>query len=202
MKCRDYCPNEYWKGVFEELSFGKYPKQIYISGGMIQSSNKKKLSFCYSLKDKEPYQIVKDVIDLLTHHTDLISMDEIMKKRFVNERYIKDYWAQWKDIKRKHIKDVLLMEFCLELRKTYGWTMKKASDIFQNLSLRVYGGQIVDIKMKDRKIESIPGMQVNAQGVVEFDNTNEFRQELVHPLEDYIYHYCKRYVTRNSKTIE
>lgn len=202
LQCKTFCQNEYWKGVFDDLAYGKYPKQIYVSGGCIQSANRKKISFFYNLKEKSVETITTDVINLLTNHTDLISSDEIKKKKDVNEQYKKDEWNQWKDIKRKYIKDVLMMEFCLELRKIYGWTLKKATEVFQALSLRVYGGQLTDIKMYNRRIESVTGMEISYEGEVEFDTTNEFRLEQVYPLEDYIYNYCKRYVNRVIRCAE
>jgi hypothetical protein len=91
------------------------------------------------------------------------------------------------------------MEYCLDLKKTYGWTLKKATAVFQALTLRIYGGQLTEIKMSQRKIESIPGMDIQADGEVVFDNTAEFRAELIYPLEDYMYNYCKRYVNKSSK---
>jgi hypothetical protein len=199
LACKEHCPNEYWKGVFDDIAYGKYPKQIYVSGGMIQSSNKRKLSFCYSLKDKTPTVLVRDVIELLSNHTDLISNDEIKKKKDSNEQYKKDIWFQWKDIKRKHIKDILLMDYCMDLRKEYGWTMKKTSSVYQALTLRIYGGQLTEIRMHDQKILSIVGMEITEEGEVVFDKENEFRAEQIYPMEDYVYHYCKRYISKNSK---
>jgi hypothetical protein len=202
LQCKEFCPNEYWKGVFDDLAYGKYPKQMYVSGGYIQSANRKKTSFFYHIKDKPLPRLTEEVIDLLTHHTDLISSDEIQKKKNFNEQYKRDGWAQWKDIKRKYVKDVLLMEFCLDLRKDYSWSLKKATDVFQALSLRIYGGQLTDIKMCNRRIVSITGFEVTPDGQPVYDSTNEFRAEQVYPLEDYIYNYCKRYVNRCSRTSE
>ena len=166
---------------------------------MIQSSSKKKLSFCYSFKNKAPHQIIKDVVELLTNYTDLISSDEIKQKKNVNEQYKKDVWHQWKDIKRKYIKDVLLMEYCLDLRKTYNWTLRKATQAYQALSLRVYGSQLTDIKLREGRIESVTGMTLTPEGEVVFDDTNEFRSEQIYPMEDYVYNYCKRYISRNVR---
>jgi hypothetical protein len=203
LTCKPFCPNEYWKGVFDDLAYGKYPKQLYISGGYMQNANRKKVSFYYNLKNgKNPKYITEDIIEILTNHTDLISSDEIKKKKDDNEQFKKDTWNQWKDIKRKYIKDVLLMEYCLDLRKIYGWTLKKATEVFQALTLRVYGGQLTDIKMSQRRIESITGMEVQPNGEVTFDASAEFRAELVYPMEDYIYNYCKRYVNRSSKVFD
>jgi hypothetical protein len=139
------------------------------------------------------------VIELLSNHTDLISNDEIKKKKDSNEQYKKDIWFQWKDIKRKHIKDILLMDYCMDLRKEYGWTMKKTSSVYQALTLRIYGGQLTEIRMHDQKILSIVGMEITEEGEVVFDKENEFRAEQIYPMEDYVYHYCKRYISKNSK---
>jgi hypothetical protein len=34
---------------------------------------------------------------------------------------------------------------------------------------------------------------------VVFDDTNEFRSEQIYPMEDYVYNYCKRYISRNVR---
>jgi hypothetical protein len=124
--------------VFEDLAFGKYPKQIYISNYTIQSSNRKK-SFSYSFRHKPVDEILRETIDLLTLHTDLISGEEVKKKRDGNEPFKKDTWTCWKDIKKKYIKDMLLMEFCLRLKKDLSLPYKKAVDyVPQDLGARLH----------------------------------------------------------------
>lgn len=199
LECKAICGNEYWKNVFEDLAYGKYPKQIYISNQTIQSSNRKK-PFSFIMKDKSAKEVMENTIDILTSFTDLISSEEIKKKKDGNDLQKKDVWYQWKDIKRKYIKDVLLMNYCLELKKTFNLTSKITTCLYQGLIYRIYSGQILDIVMKDGKIESIPALTINPiTKAISYEEECEAKSEQMYEMEDYLHHYCRRYLMRLAK---
>lgn len=199
LECRDVCESEYWKGVFEDFAYGKYPKQIYISNHSIQSSNRKKF-FTYSFRNKLPPQICKDSIELLTVHTDLISGEEIKQKKDHNEPFKKDVWACWKDIRKKYIKDTLLMEFCLRLRKDLSLSYKKTIHLYQKISSTVYTGQFTEIHIDNGTISSIDGLSFDEETQkFLFEELNEPKAEQIYATDDYVHHYCRRYMLRAVK---
>jgi hypothetical protein len=200
LECKACCPSEYWKGVFEDFAYGKYPKQIYIHNFKLQSTNRKKY-FEYTFKNKTPEIMVDQIIELLNHHTDLISSEEIKKKKDNNEPYKKDVWITWKDIKRKYIKDILLMEYALSLKKNFSLTYRKTSSFCQKLMVYVYSGQITTIHMSDGKIDNIEGIDVDENGEIIFTELNDSKQELVCKADDYMHYYCRRYMLRSVKLI-
>lgn len=199
LECKQLCENEYWKNVFEEMAYGKYPKQIYISNQTILSSNKKK-NFSYQMRDQSPNDVMVNTISILTNFTDLISSEEIKKKKDSNDAFKKDNWVLWKDIKRKYIKDVLIMNFCLELKKEYNLTAQKSASLYQGLTYRIYSGQITDIIMDDQKISVIPALEINPE-TKEITYHEEFDSKLeqTHELEDYMHHYYRRYLLKLAK---
>jgi hypothetical protein len=38
-------------------------------------------------------------------------------KKLENEKYKKDTWNHWKDVKKKYIRDILLMEYCIGIKQ-------------------------------------------------------------------------------------
>jgi hypothetical protein len=199
LECQERCDSEYWKGVLEDLAFGKYPKQIYISNYTIQSSNRKK-SFSYSFRHKPVDEILRETIDLLTLHTDLISGEEVKKKRDGNEPFKKDTWTCWKDIKKKYIKDMLLMEFCLRLKKDLSLPYKKAVDLYHKISAHVYTGQYAEIQMDNGVISCIEGLGFDEVHRTIVWETGEPKPEQVYAADDFIHHYCRRYILRCAKS--
>lgn len=199
LECKAICNNEYWKNVFDDLAYGKYPKQIYISNQTIQSSNRKK-PFSFIMKDKPAKEVMENTISILTCFTDLISSEEIKKKKDGNDLHKRDNWNYWKDIKRKYIKDILLMNYCLELKKDYGLSTKSTSCLYQGLIYRIYSGQITDIVMKDRKIESIPALTIDPDTKkISYEEEFEAKNEQMYEMEDYIHHYNRRYLMKLHK---
>lgn len=199
LECRDHCPSEYWKGVFEDLAHGKYPKQIFISSHSIQSSNRKK-PFSYLYRGRTVAEICRDTIDLLMQHTDLISGEEIKQKKDNNEPYKRDAFECWKDIKKKYIKDTLLMEFALRLKRDLTLSYRRTIQLYQTLALKVYTGQLTEIHMENGVITHIDGFEYDQETqTFQFDESVELKPEQVYAAQDYVHHYCRRYLLRAVK---
>ena len=81
LECRDQCENDFWKSLYEDMAYGKYPKQMYINQHQqIQSTNRSS-AFQYSFKSKTVEEMVHDIQELLLTHTNLISNEEINTKK-------------------------------------------------------------------------------------------------------------------------
>jgi len=200
LECQARCESEYWKGIFEDFAFGKYPKQVYVSNQTIQSANRRKY-FSYSFRNKPVEEMCRDVIELLTLHTDLMSGEDVKKKKDGNEPFKKDSWTCWRDIKKKYVKDALLMEFCLRLKRELGLPYKKTVALYHKVSAFVYTGQCAEVNMSGGVISSIDGMAFDElHRAFVWDDDNEPKVEQVHAAHDYIHHYCRRYLLRAAKS--
>jgi hypothetical protein len=200
LECKKQVTNAFWKSLFEEFAYGKYPKQLYITQNQqIQSTNRNQF-FQYSFKDKSIDQIIIDIQDLLMLHTNLISEEEIQLKKNEHTKFKEEQWTSWKDIKKKYIKDILLMEFCMSFRALHKFTTEQCIIAYRDLlSYLTYHSDTLDIQLKGNQIDHIDGMVICKETQkINFPESVE-RQELIHPAPDIVTHYCKRYLLRSAK---
>src|ERR1700690_3860665 len=79
-ECSNIVSDEYWKSFYDELSYGKTPKSLYISNGTICTSNKRK-SFTYSFTNKQAKTVAKELHTLILENTNLYSNKDLKKKK-------------------------------------------------------------------------------------------------------------------------
>jgi hypothetical protein len=199
LECRDYVDNQFWKSLFEEFAYGKYPKQLYITQQhTIQSTNRTN-TFHYSFKGKSVPEMIPEIQDLLIKHTSLISSEEILVKKNDQLQYKQDTWASWKDIKKKYIKEILLMDYCTVIRNDYKLPMECIISLFQLLNY----SNLQEVYMEDNKIVHIPGIVYDSDTRM-FTIKNEYDEKLESLIEipDHITNHCKRYLLRMVKKEE
>ena len=197
LECKEQVENGFWKTLFEELAYGKYPKQFYItSQQVIQSSVRD--AFQYSFSNKPVDMIIKDVQELLTIHTNIISNEDLDVKKLENEKYKKESWNQWKDVKKKYIRDMLLMEYCIYIKQQLELSVSAMQQVYQTISNLLANGQLYDVVLKNNKIESIKGIEIAIpeQSIrISFDPIYS-KEECVIECPDLISNYCKRYLLK------
>ena len=121
-ECSETVTDEFWKQFYKDLATGKSTKGIYITNGVIHTSNKRN-GFIYTITDKNSDVIVHDLHHLLTTYTNICSKKDINKKRQILkeiEDELEEYkTSKWSSIKRKNYKNMLIVEYVLNLQKTY-----------------------------------------------------------------------------------
>lgn len=201
LECRDKTDNEFWKSLYEDMAYGKYPKQIYINQNQQINSTNRSNSFQYDFKDKTVDEMVIEIQELLLMHTNLISNDEINIKKTSNIQYKKDTWTNWKDIKKKYIRDILLMDYCLEIKRLLSFTSNETIYLYERLSNLILYGQLSVIHLDNNKIVSIDGVDIHQDTNCIIITCDTYKEELSFPIPDMMSHYCKRYLLRTSKII-
>ena len=199
LECRDRCDNEFWKSLYEDMAYGKYPKQMYINQHQQIQSTNRSMSFQYSFKDKTVDEMVHDIQELLLAHTNLISNEEINQKKTNSLPYKKDNWASWKDIKKKYIRDILLMDYCIEIKKKLHFTSGEISYLYIILNHMLSHGQLYEVNIIDNKIESIEGVDLRIEDQLIYIYCDPPREDLLYPIPDMMSHYCKRHLLRIAK---
>lgn len=124
-ECSTIVKDDFWIQFYEDLASGKSTKGIYIINGTIQTSNKRS-GFSYSIMDKAPEVIVRELHYLLTNIAGICSKKDINKKKQV-VKDIEDELAEyekykWTSIKRKNIKNMLILNYVIKMNKKYGLT--------------------------------------------------------------------------------
>ena len=168
-ECADLAKDEFWKQLYHDLSAGKVTKGIFISHGVIQSTNKRN-GFQYSIADKAPEVIIVELHHLITTHTSICSRKDVSKKQaFIEdlEKELVDYSkGKWTSIKRKNLRMILLVDYALHLQKAHNldWTATMAAHrtIVRAFDDKTHSSR--DVEYEDGKIISIQDIELDDDG--------------------------------------
>lgn len=110
-----------WKEIFNNMSRGLCPKGIMILNGTIVGSISKKNSIKYSFLHKDPNEIIDNIKSLYSNLLDIQSDNTKRNKEYddINELYNDYVTMEWKSIKKKALKDLLIQNYVLELKHQY-----------------------------------------------------------------------------------
>lgn len=183
-ECGDICTDDFWKHFYRDLSVGKTPRGIYISNGTVHTSNKRG-GFSYSITDKAPAVIVRELHHLLTTHTSICSRRDVNKKRrFIEEleEELDQYdHGKWTSIKRKSVRQVLIINFVIELERQYslGWpkTVAAYRTVLDAFESKTHTSK--DIDYRDGKIRHIADIEYDEEDE-KITNTRFINADKVH----------------------
>ena len=169
LECAGLTRDEFWTQFYQDLAAGKASKGVYISHGVIQSSNKRN-GFSYSISDKAPEVIVAELHHLITTHTSICSSKDASKKRaFVAEleEELAGYdRGKWTAIKRKNLRTVLLIDYALHLRKVHDLDWPATIGAFRTITGAFEGKTHTskDVEYERGRITSIEDIEPNEDG--------------------------------------
>ncbi len=188
IKCCQYTEDDFWKEIFEDLAFGKCSYGTYISKGFL-SCNYKGKEFSYKIdNNKDPELLYTEVYTLLTKKLGVLSKKDKIQKRiefYKTEQNIKDSRHKWVNIKKKNLKDLLIEQYVISMKKKYSLTIQQSryllSIIFIAIVFKVIG--LKDIEYNDGQITNINGIEFTKQQIIlkrELYNIKlEFSQEII-----------------------
>jgi hypothetical protein len=173
-ECASLVKDEYWRQFYDDLAVGKPTKGIWISNGVVQTSNRRN-GFSYNITDKAPEVIIAELHHLLIAHTSICSRKDMIKqKQFMKEieEELEEYdRGKWTSIKRKHMRTMLLVDYAINLGKRYklSWpaiigaynviTNAFESKTHNSKDVSYENGEIVDID--DIELDTDKGVIVN-----------------------------------------
>jgi hypothetical protein len=173
-KCCDLLRDEFWIKLFDDLSKGKCPKGVMIYNGFISSTHKRN-GFSYNFLDEQvsAEKIVEELPEILKNSVCIYSMKDIINKETdlstANNEYmnIKEY-DDWKKIKNKKMKENLITNFCLKMKKKYKFNNQRSKQLY----LLIKDG--FDYKtQKPDDVEMENGEIINIRGI-EYDKLTKF----------------------------
>lgn len=184
-ECAIIVKDKFWKQFYEDLACGKSTKGIYIGNGIIQSSNKRN-GFNYSITDKAPEIIVKELHHLLTTLTNICSKKDLTQKRGIIkelEEELNNYdKSEWTAIKRKNIRNMLIINYAILLHKKYNLTWEFTTHAYRVI-LNAFENKThtsKDVVYKRGKIQNIKDIEydesgkiVNTRKIEKFDNQEQ-----------------------------
>src|SRR5579872_3941638 len=136
IECSKLVRDQFWQQFYKDLACGKASKGIYITNGIIQTASKRK-GFSFCITDKSPEIIIKELHKLLVTYTSICSHKDLDKKyQYINEiqKELNEYThGKWTGIKRKQIRNILIMNYAISLRKTYKLSWPATIAAFQTI---------------------------------------------------------------------
>ena len=154
--------DEYWRSLFEDLSYGICPYGTYMYKDCICSSFKGK-EFTYKIEGTDHVKIYNDIYGLLNKKMNIMSnIDKLSKRTNYNSigQSIINTKLTWSSIKKKNTKDTLIEEFVINMKAKYKLTFKQSRILLSELNtffcLKVLSSK--DVVYKEGSINSINGV--------------------------------------------
>lgn len=170
LECAKLTRDEFWVQFYQDLAIGKSTKGIFISHGVIQSSNNKRNGFAYSITDKAPEVIVPELHKLIISHTSICSRkDTVRRQTFLKEmsKELQEYKdGKWTSIKRKNLRAMLLVNYAISLQKAHNlsWdaTIAAYRTIVMAFETKTHNSK--DVDYENGKILNIDDIELSEDG--------------------------------------
>lgn len=135
LTCLEYVEDDYWKNIFEDLSFGITPQGTYISKNYLISNIKTK-EFVYKINQElDTETIFLDVYNLLSEKLGLKSLNEI--EEYKNNLDLETTYNSWNSIKKKSIKDSIIMNYVNMKSEEYNFTTQTSKRLLNTINLGI-----------------------------------------------------------------
>lgn len=159
LECCTFVTDNYWRNLFEELSYGKCPYGTYINKNFFNCNFRGK-NFSYKLDKKDPKIFYEDVFNLLHNRLGLISENERLNKLKSSEE-LDDKNIKWNMIKRKNKKEIIIDNYIINSKKKYNLSYTQTSFLKSIILSGLIFKTILtkDINFKDGVIISISGIE-------------------------------------------
>lgn len=163
IECCQYTDDKYWKSIFEDLAYGIAPYGTYINKDLLTCNYKDK-EFVYKIQKKNSKEIFEEIFYVFKSKLNLMSRDEIIKKRDDIEKDTNNnnnLLEDWMTIKKKNLKEVMIERYVLDVKKRFSLSIKQAkyllSIIFLAFTFKIFNP--IDVQVKNGKIETIQGLE-------------------------------------------
>jgi len=163
LECCKYTDDSFWECVFEDLACGISPYGTYINKGYLCCCKGKNSSYKIERKDAEI--LYEEIRTILKDRVGILSKKEKQKKRIAfrdEEIRIKNSREKWENIRKKTIRDGLIQNYVIEMRKKHVLSKKQSKYLLTLINIGLLFKNITsdDIEYEDGKIIDIRGIEV------------------------------------------
>jgi hypothetical protein len=160
-----------WKEIFNNMSRGICPKGIMIQNGTIVGSISKKNSVKYSFLNQDPKDIIYNIKNLYSNLLDIQSDNNKRNKEYddINDLYNDFINMEWKSIKKKALKDLLIQNYVIDLKHKYNLksnVSKCGLDTICNALYLHKTHKNIDIEYSNGKITNIKDIVVENSAII------------------------------------
>lgn len=171
LDCCRYTEDNFWKSVFEDLSYGFCPYGVYISKDFLCCNFKNK-EFSYKIDLSKSSQLLfTEIHGILKNKFGLLSMQEKIDEREIFENVknnLKKNKEVWSNIRKKNIRDNIIEKFLIKMKKNHNLNYKQIRQLLNIINISLVFKVITneDIVYNDSEIKSIDGISFK-NGVIE-----------------------------------
>lgn len=204
IKCAEICKDDFWKQLFEDMGYGKHPKNIFISDMTINiGKNKPAFSFV-NLTEQE---IVTNLIPFLQNHTSLYSCSDLKKRKLliqqlkIEKEYINN--IKWHQIRKTTHKKIFLLNFVDAKRAEFNLSWDKAINLYNLLLAEIFKqGMSKKIEYQNGSIISIEGLEfIDGNFIIEKEDESKNKVSKTQKKFTKWENYIKAYLKNNYKKL-
>ena len=178
LECCDKTESLYWAQVFENLAYGRLPYGCYVNKEFLCCNFKGK-KFSYKLDyNKDSSTLFTEIYNLLHNKLGVIS-DEQRKNKLEEIENNEADWKtkKWNTIKKKNVKDVLIDNFIILMKKTYNLDYNNTTKLKNTILLGLIFKTITskDIDYENGKIITIGGINFEHNKVIVDDHILDYK---------------------------
>jgi hypothetical protein len=164
LACREKTEDLFWKGIFENLAYGKTPRGVYLKGNCLYSVTKKK-EFTYNFDNQPADKIYTEVLAFLIGYGVKTKTDLSRKKQAFDQYQQTNSTRKsenlWTKIKKKNVRDDLIQEYVLSCQKKYSLSDEKTKELYffvtTGIVFKIFTG--ADVILVDGYIEIVHGIE-------------------------------------------
>lgn len=170
LECCQFTTDAFWQNIFEDLAYGQTPYGTYINKDFLCCNYKDK-EFSYKIDKKNPKKLFNDLFDILSNRFGLLSgFDKKQKKINFNniQEELKCSRGKWSNIRKKNIKDLLIENYCIDMKKKYNLSTKQTRRLLYLIFIAIIFKVITvkDIDYQDGVIQNIDGIRFEQKEVI------------------------------------
>lgn len=163
LECCQFTTDTFWEEMFENLAYGKTPYGTYIHKDFL-CCNYKDHQFVYKIERKDPQVLYKEVYKLFTEKLSIFSNKEKDQQKIEFhqlEKDLKETRQDWKNIRKKNIKDSLYEKYVIDMKNKYSLSLKQSKYLLSIIIISITFKTITpaDIVYKNNRIEDIKGIR-------------------------------------------
>lgn len=123
----------FWKNIFEDMAYGICPYGTYIHQGTLYCNIKdKKISYFFLNK---PIDEMRDtILDYFRTKLNITTSKEyaVIRTQIESSLSMSKY-SSWKDIRKRNLQTILLMNYALRLAQTHNWATFQTQRFLKSL---------------------------------------------------------------------
>jgi hypothetical protein len=152
-ECCQFCINDYWIHIFENLAYGIPPENCkIIKGKNCDLFSYKNISI--PIKRDEPEAIYDQFMDIFVNE---LNLDEKQEDNLIIQ------YKKWIDIRKKNLKTILLENYVLRFQNTHKISIEEVRKLFYQINMAI-SFKIInnkDIHLANNEISNITGVEID-----------------------------------------